>query len=643
MRVPHSFVRRRLFAALLVMTLVFLALFGRLAYVQLIQGDWLVERAQDLWTRNIPFEPQRGRIVDRNGDVLVDNVSAPSVMAIPAQIKNPAETARTLARLLQASEQEIYRKITKREMIVRLSPEGRKISEELARKIQGLRLPGIVVVEDSKRHYPHGSLAAHLLGFTGIDNQGLSGIELVYDEQLSGTPGYVSFSANAKGEKLPGGNDRYTPPRDGMELMLTVDRTIQSVLERELDQAMAQYQPENALAIAMDPRTGEILGMSSRPTFRPDRYQDTDPQIYNRNLPIWKTYEPGSTFKIITLAAALEENKVDLKDGFFDPGYAEVGGARLRCWRSGGHGSQTYLEVVENSCNPGFVSLGQRLGKDTLFRYIRQFGFGRKTGIDLSGEARGILFAPDRIGPVELATTSFGQGVSVTPIQQVGAVSAAINGGKLMEPHLAKGWIDPKTGKVVKEIPPRMKRRVISEETSREVRRALESVVARGTGRKAFIDGYRVGGKTGTAQKVGPNGRYLPNNHIVSFIGFAPADDPRIVVYVAVDNPKGVQFGGVVAAPIVRNILDDSLRYLGVKKRKDQIPPESVPTEEPYVTVPDLVGEHVDEIRTSLFSEPLEVVGKGKVVINQLPKPGQRVKKGTPIRIYLGDKTTKGD
>jgi stage V sporulation protein D (sporulation-specific penicillin-binding protein) len=643
LRVPHSFVRRRLFVTLIVITLVFFALFGRLAYVQLVKGDWLVERAQDLWTRNIPFEAQRGRILDRNGEVLVDNVSAPSVMAIPAQIKNPAETARTLARLLRASEKEIYRKITKREMIVRLSPEGRKISEELARQIQGLRLPGIVVVEDNKRYYPYGAMASHLLGFTGIDNQGLSGIELVYDEQLRGAPGFVSFSANARGEKLPGGSDRYTPPRDGMELMLTIDRTIQSILERELDQAMAQYQPENVLAIAMDPRTGEILGMSSRPTFRPDRYQDTDPQIYNRNLPIWKTYEPGSTFKIITLAAALEENKVDLKDRFHDPGYVEVGGARLRCWKGGGHGSQSYLEVVENSCNPGFVNLGQRLGKDTLFRYIRQFGFGQKTGIDLSGEARGILFAPDRIGPVELATTSFGQGVSVTPIQQVTAVSAAINGGNLMEPHLTKAWIDPKTGKVVRENRPRKKRQVISAETSKEVRRALESVVARGTGRKAFIDGYRVGGKTGTAQKVGPNGRYLPNNHIVSFIGFAPADDPRIVVYVAVDNPKGVQFGGVVAAPIVRNIIDDSLRYLKVERRKDQIPPEAVPTEEPHVTVPDLIGENVDEIRTSLFSEPLEVVGKGDVVINQLPKPGQRVKKGTPIRIYLGDKTTKGD
>ena len=226
--------------------------------MQLVKGDWLVERAQDLWTRNIPFEAQRGRILDRNGEVLVDNVSAPSVMAIPAQIKNPAETARTLARLLRASEKEIYRKITKREMIVRLSPEGRKISEELARQIQGLRLPGIVVVEDNKRYYPYGAMASHLLGFTGIDNQGLSGIELVYDEQLRGAPGFVSFSANARGEKLPGGSDRYTPPRDGMELMLTIDRTIQSILERELDQAMAQYQPENVLAIAMDPGTGRF-------------------------------------------------------------------------------------------------------------------------------------------------------------------------------------------------------------------------------------------------------------------------------------------------------------------------------------------------------------------------------------------------
>jgi stage V sporulation protein D (sporulation-specific penicillin-binding protein) len=281
--------------------------------------------------------------------------------------------------------------------------------------------------------------------------------------------------------------------------------------------------------------------------------------------------------------------------------------------------------------------LGQRLGKEKLFSYIRKFGFGEKTGIDLNGEARGILFEESQVGPVELATTAFGQGVSVTPIQQVVAVSAAINGGKLMVPHIAKAWVDPETGKVVEEIKPKMKRQVISEATSAQVRQTLESVVAKGTGRKAFVDGYRVGGKTGTAQKVGPDGRYMQNNHIVSFIGFAPADDPQLVVYVAVDNPKGIQFGGVVAAPIVGNILDDSLRYLKIPKRTKQIPPENGPAEIPIVPAPNLVNQDIDEIRSSLYSFPLQVYGKGQKVIDQMPKPGQRVKKGTTIKIYLGD------
>ena len=475
------------------------------------------------------------------------------------------------------------------------------------------------------------------MGFTGIDNQGLAGLELIYDEKLKGKKGYVSFSATASGDKLPGGVDRFIPPQDGLDLMLTLDYQIQTIIERELDQAMAQYQPENALAIAMNPNTGEILGMSSRPTFHPDQYRVTDPLIYNRNLPIWKTYEPGSTFKIITLAAALEEKKVNLQDHFHDPGYIKVGGARLRCWKSGGHGHQTFLEVVENSCNPGFVTLGQRLGKETLFSYIRKFGFGEKTGIDLNGEARGILFEESQVGPVELATTAFGQGVSVTPIQQVAAVSAAINGGKLMVPARRQGMGGSGNRKSGGRSQTQSETASHFRSDFRQVRQTLESVVAKGTGRKAFVDGYRVGGKTGTAQKVGPDGRYMQNNHIVSFIGFAPADDPQLVVYVAVDNPKGIQFGGVVAAPIVGNILDDSLRYLKIPKRTKQIPPENGPAEIPIVPAPNLVNQDIDEIRSSLYSFPLQVYGNGQKVIDQMPKPGQRVKKGTTIKIYLGD------
>lgn len=637
MRGQQIQVRKRLFSLFLIALFVLIALMGRLAYVQLIAGGDLAEKAKELWNRNIPFEAKRGKILDRNHKNLAYNISSPSVMAIPAQIKDPAETAKKLARILKAPEQKIYEKITERQLIVRLHPWGRKISEEKARQIQGLRLPGIAITEDSKRYYPLGSLGAHVLGFTGIDNQGLAGLELIYDEELKGKKGYVSFSATNSGEKLPGGVDRYIPPKDGLDLMLTLDYQVQSIIERELDQAMAQYQPENALVIVMDPKTGEILGMSSRPTFRPDQYRVTDPLIYNRNLPIWKTYEPGSTFKIITLAAALEENKVNLNEHFHDPGFIMVSGARLRCWKAGGHGHQSFLEVVENSCNPGFVTLGQRLGKETLFSYIKKFGFGQKTGIDLNGEARGILFKESQVGPVELATTAFGQGVSVTPIQQITAVSAAINGGKLMTPHLAKAWIDPKSGKPVKKIEPQVKRQVISEETSQKVRHALESVVAKGTGRKAFVDGYRVGGKTGTAQKVGPDGRYMKNNHIVSFVGIAPADDPQLVVYVALDNPKGIQFGGVVAAPIVGNILDDSLRHLKVPKRQKQIAPENSPTVTPIVAAPNLINQDIDQIRASLYSFPLKVYGKGEKVIDQMPKPGQRVKKGTMIKIYLGN------
>lgn len=399
---------------------------------------------------------------------------------------------------------------------------------------------------------------------------------------------------------MPGSSEKYVEPKDGLNLKLTIDKSIQSIMERELDQAMVKFQANSALAIAMNPKTGEILGMASRPGYEPADYQQYPAEVYNRNLPIWMTYEPGSTFKIITLAAALEEKKVNLtQDQFYDPGFVEVGGARLRCWKKGGHGSQTFLQVVENSCNPGFVALGQRLGKESLFSYIKDFGFGTKTGIDLSGEASGILFKLSRVGPVELATTAFGQGVSVTPIQQVAAVSAAINGGKLYKPYVTKAWVHPETGEVMEEAKPELVRQVISEDTSKQVREALESVVAKGTGRPAFIDGYRVGGKTGTAQKV-INGRYSSTEHIVSFIGFAPADDPQIVVYTAVDNPKGIQFGGVVAAPIVQNILEDALHYMNVPVRKDQVAKEYKYGETKIVTVPDLTGATVEDLYEDL-------------------------------------------
>ncbi|MFT9488232.1 MAG: stage V sporulation protein D [Tepidibacillus sp.] len=640
-RVSQVTVRKRIWLSLIIGTFLFISLIGRLGYIQLVQGKWLAEQAEELFKRDIPVEAKRGKIYDRNGEILAYNISAPTVVAIPVQVREPQKAARELANILHMSEEKIYKLITQRTLIVKVA---RKISEEDAKKIKALRLPGIAIAEESRRFYPEKDFASHILGFVGIDNQGLAGIEVVYDDLLTGKDGAISFPSDVTGRRMPNQSDSYTPPKDGNNLILTIDKNIQSYIEREIDQAMLTYQAEHAIAIAMDPNTGEILGMASRPNYDPTNFADYPSEIYNRNLPIWMAYEPGSTFKIITLAAALEEDKIDLTDQFFDPGYINVAGTDLHCWKSGGHGSETFLQVVENSCNPGFVVMGQKLGTEKLFSYIKSFGFGAKTGIDLRGEQKGILFDMNRIGPVELATTSFGQGVSVTPIQQVAAVSAAINGGKLLTPHLLKEVHDPVTDEVLLINSPEVKRQVISPETSKKVRETLESVVANGTGRNAYIDGYRVGGKTGTAQKIGPNGGYLANNHIVSFIGFAPADKPEIVIYVAIDNPQGIQFGGVVAAPIVKNILEDSLQYLGVKPRKDQLPrKDRYGIDTPYVEVPDLIGVTRNDIRNLYYNFKLEAKGDGMRVVQQIPKPGERVEKGSTIRIYFSDNQQKGD
>lgn len=637
MRVSGVTIRKRLIFVFICGILIFTVIDIRLGYVQFFLGNMLTDRAKDSWSRNITFEPERGKILDRNGVEVATNKSAPTVFVVPRQIKDPAETAEKLAAVLEVPKEEIYKRITKKESIVRLDKGGRKISHEKAKEVRALSLKGVYIAEDSIRHYPFGKYLSHVLGFVGIDNQGLMGLEKYYDKELNGEDGHVRFFADAKGQRMPNVGDDYKEPEDGLDLRLTIDTRVQTIMERELNIAEATYNPDGIIAIAMNPNNGEILGMSSRPSFDPADYQSVPPEVFNRNLPVWSTYEPGSTFKIITLAAALNENLVDLeKDTFYDDGAAEVGGAKLRCWKAGGHGSQTFLEVVQNSCNPGFIELGERLGKEKLFQYIHDFGFGQKTGIDLQGEGKGILFDLDKVGPVEQATTAFGQGVSVTPIQQVAAVAAAINGGTLYQPYIAKEFIDPNTGKVVNKTAPVAKKNVISKETSEQVRYALEHVVAKGSGNKAYIDGYRVGGKTGTAQKV-KDGKYLDNNYIVSFIGFAPADNPQIVVYVAVDNPKGsLQFGGLVAAPIVGNIIRDALPVMGVEPRKEQVEKKVAWPDTPPVEVPDLIGMKKKDLQTQLIGLQIDASGEGDKVVKQSPEPGAKVKEGSKVRIYLG-------
>lgn len=632
-----STVKIRIRLIFLLFTTIVLAMIIRLGYVQFILSDEITDRAVESWLRDISFQPDRGEILDRNGKGLATNVSATSVIIVPHQIGDKETTAAHLSEILNIHIDDALEYVNKRASSVRIHPEGRKISEKQESAIKELQLDGLYLAKDSKRHYPNDDYLSHVLGFTGIDNQGLTGLESVYDTNLRGESGSFSYFSDAKGGKIPHLENVYKPPKDGLHLKTTIDLNIQTIVERELNYAQLKYNPEGAIAIVVDPTTGGVLAMATRPNFHPNHYKHVPDTVFNRNLPIWSTFEPGSTFKIITLAAALEEGLVDLqKDRFFDKGYTAVGGARLRCWKKGGHGSQTMLEVVENSCNPGFVHFGQMLGDKKLFSYIHQFGFGTRTGIDLQGEGTGILFQPEKVGPVELATTSFGQGVSVTPIQQVMAVAASINGGYLYEPQLAKEWLNPQTKEVVKTIEPTMKRRIISEETSKIIRETLESVVANGTGRPAYIDGYRVGGKTGTAQKVGPDGTYMANNHIVSFIGFAPADNPKLVVFVAIDNPKNtIQFGGVVAAPIVKKIMSDSLRNLNVPLRKDGLEKNYLWPEQPLVNVPNLIGLHKQELLQDLSSFAIEIHGEGNIVIDQSPEAGSSIEQNGTIRLYF--------
>ena len=478
---------------------------------------------------------------------------------------------------------------------------------------------------------------SHILGFVGIDNQGLSGLELQYDTYLTGESGAIQYFSDAKGNRLER-SEVYVQPEDGMNIYLTIDYEIQSSIERELNNVMTKYNADGAWAIAMNPNNGEILGMSSRPDFDPNNYKNYTTEEINRNLAIWASYEPGSTFKIVTLAASLEEKTVNLEtDMFHDGGSVNVDGARIKCWKSGGHGTQTFLEVVQNSCNPGFVELGNRLGKEKLFKYINDFGFGKKTGIDLNGEATGILFNLNKVGPVELATTAFGQGVSVTAIQQITAVSAAINGGTLYKPKIVKSITEHETGEIIKEFKTEKVRNVISEETSKQVRYALESVVALGTGRNAYIEGYRVGGKTGTAQKVN-NGVYMTGNYIVSFIGFLPADNPQVIVYVAIDNPKGItQYGGTVAAPIAKNILTDAISALDIKPSTSVIEKKYQWYDTKYYTVPNVVGKNVNDAKKELKQFQIEYTGTGDIILSQSPKEGTRIAENSTIRLLLSN------
>jgi len=631
-------IKKRAFWIAIVVGAYFLAIFIRLFYLQVLNPNEINAHARALWSRNLPIEAQRGIIYDRNRDTLVTNVVAPSVIIIPRQVSDPDEVAQILAEILGTTVEDMYAHATNNVNVERIQPEGRKLTYEQSVAIKDANLAGVYLVNDVTRYYPHGNMLAHTLGFTGIDNQGLAGLEVLYNEFLMGTDGAWQYFSDAKGHAMERFSDLYAPSTRGMDMVLTIDLRIQEIVEREADNAIARYQPDQIMILVMDPNTGEILATTSRPTFSPANYQAYDQEIFNRNLPIWSTFEPGSTFKAITYAAALEEGVMAIDDEFSCIGYSIVEGTRIRDWRAGGHGTQTMLEVIMNSCNPGFMHIGvELLGKELLFEYIDAFGFREKTGVDMIGESQGILFNPDVIGPVEVATSAFGQGNSMTPLQLTTAVAATINGGNLMTPYIVSEIRHPYTGEILFSRLPETRRQVISQETSDIMRYVLENVGARGGGRGAFIDGFRVGGKTGTAQKPEEGGGYKPNEYILSFVGVAPMDDPQVIIYVAVDNPKNtIQYGGVVAAPIAGNILAEVLPHLGVVRRDEQIERNFIWGDVRLVEVEDYMGLKRSEINR-YTTYRIEFLGQGEVVTHQQPAAGSKIAEDGVIRLYFGE------
>lgn len=631
------FVKRidaRIKVLFLIMSLLLSLVVIRVFYIQIFQYKKLNGLAGDLWSRNLEIEADRGKILDRNGVVLADNLTTTSLVLIPNQIDEKERATRELSKILGVSYEEMKKHVYKKTSIERVHPEGRRLSYEVAEKISNLKIDGVYLVKEAKRYYPNGSLLSHTLGYVGIDNQGLSGLELQYDKYLTGKNGAIKYFSDAHGNKL-NLTDVYVAPTSGMNINLTIDINIQKSLEREMDNIVDMFEPEMALAIVVNPKTGEILGMSSTPDFDPNNYKNYDSSVLSRNLPIWSSYEPGSTFKIMTMASSVEEKVIDIyKDHFYDSGKVNVDGSILKCWKAGGHGDQTFLEVLQNSCNPGFVKLGQLLGKQRLFSYINKFGFGEKTGVDLSGEGKGILFPLSRVGNVELATSAFGQGISVTPIQQVMAVSAVVNGGYLYTPYVVKN-ISDNTNTVVKEYNKILKRKVISSETSAIMRLALESVVAKGGGKSAFIEGYRIGGKTGTAQKS-ENGVYLVNNYIMSFMSVVPSNDPEAVLYLAIDNPKHTaMLSSYTTTPIARRILLDIIEALGIEKQKDELEKDLEWNDKVTYEVPNVIGKSYDEAKKLLVNFEIVKEGDGEVVAEQSPSAGEVIEDRSKVRLLL--------
>lgn len=660
---PNS-VKKRILVGFLLICIAITGLAFRVGWLQIVNGDEYSKKALESQTRDVPIPAKRGVIYDRNGKELAVSAVTFSVWARPDQVntksrkytaeENVERTVEFLAKQLSMEESEVEGIVTQKKALVKVA---KYVNKETADTIRQEGLPGIEIAEDVKRYYPLGSFLAHVLGSVTDDNNGLAGLELKYNRYLSGISGRWIKNTDVNGNSLAYGMEKYYQAEDGLNLVLTIDEVIQHYVEKALDTVQVNTQADRVMCIMMDPKTGDILAMGMTPDYDPNNPRvptTTEGAVYLESLSdsekldywnaMWRnpmvsdTYEPGSTFKLLTTSIALEEQLTSLNEIFVCNRYYSIAGVQLSCWRPQPHGTETLVEAVGNSCNPVFATLSQRIGLNKYYEYMGLYGLKDKTEIDYPGEGYAILQNQDTAGPVELATMSYGQGIAVTPIQLITAVSSFGNDGKIMQPRLVKKLTD-KDGKVVEEFEPKVVRQVISKQTAEDMRLIMESVVSQGGGGTAKVPGYRVGGKTGTANK--PKAGGYSEETYSSFIGMAPMDDPKVAILLIVDNPKGVKFGSQTAAPGVKMILEDTLRYLNIQPSYTQ--EEEAQMNSGKTLVPDVTGTGFDEAigimggasLTYTISPALkegESLGEA-VVVDQYPKAGELI--NTEGKVYL--------
>lgn len=552
--------------------LILTGLIGRLVYLMVFDAEYYQKRAEDLHKRERKIKAARGEIVDRNGVVLATNKTVCTISVIHSQIKEPERVTEILAKELEMDQAEVRKRVEKVSSMEKVKT---NVEKEVGDKIREYNLDGVKVDEDYKRYYPYDSLASKVLGFTGGDNQGIIGLEVKYEETLKGSNGTILTTTDARGIELDAVAEGRIEPVAGKTLEISMDYNIQKYCEQAAEKVMREKQADGVSILLMNPQNGEILSMVNVPEFNlndpfelntgeeleGEKLQDALNAMW-RNRCINDTYEPGSTFKIITSAACLEEGVVTPEDTFSCPGYRMVEDRRIRCHKVGGHGSETFVQGIQNSCNPVFIDIGLRLGAERFYDYFQQFGLLDLTGIDLPGEAGTIMHQVENIGLVELATISFGQSFQVTPVQMAVTVSSIINGGRRVTPHFGKAVLD-REGNALETLSYEERSGVVSEKTSKTMQTLLEGVVANGSGKNAYIEGYSIGGKTATSQTLPRSA----NKYISSFIGFAPAEDPQVLGMVVIHNPQGIYYGGTIAAPVLRSIFDNVLPYLGIEKQ----------------------------------------------------------------------------